>query len=177
MAYNGYGGYYNSYPQFNSNMGYQQFQQPLMQQQMMNAQQQGNEIPFSEMHFGTLKEAEAYIVPPMKSVVFYNTALGELYIKSADNMGKPNLETFKKVGMEDNAKEPVSPVLDGKDFVKMEDLKEFLRRDDLKGVLTAENTKDFVTKADLKALTDKLSELQKQVRINEILKGEDASGK
>lgn len=177
MAYNGYGGYYNSYPQFNSNMGYQQFQQPLMQQQMMSGQQQSNEIPFSEMHFGTIKEAEAHIVPPMKSVLFYNTALGEVYIKSADNMGKPMLETFKKVGMEDdNSKEPVSPVLDTKDFVKMEDLKDFLTRDDLKGVLTAENAKDFVTKQDIQGISTKLEELSKQVKINAILKGDTNNG-
>ena len=167
MAYNGYGGYYNSYPQFNSNMGYQQYQNPIMQQQVMNGQQQGNDIPFSEMHFGTFKEAEAYIVPPMKSVVFYNTALGEIYIKSADNMGKPALETFKKVVAENESEKPVSAVVDTKDFVKREDLKDFL---------TIENTKDFVTKQDIQSINNKLEDLSKQVRINAILKGDTNNG-
>jgi hypothetical protein len=176
MAYNGYGGYYNAYPQYGNTMGYQQFQQPMMQQQMMNGQQQSNEIPFSEMHFGTMKEAEAHIVSPMKSVLFFNRGLNEIYIKSADNMGNPLLETFKKVGMENNSTEPVSSQFDPKDFVKREDLNALPTKDDLKGFLTIENTKNFVTQDDIKALTDKLTELQKQVRINEILKGETNNG-
>lgn len=176
MAYNGYGGYYNSYPQFNSSMGYQQYQNPIMQQQVMSGQQQGNDIPFSEMHFGTLKEAEAYIVPPMKSVVFYNTALGEIYVKSADNMGKPVLETFKKVVAENESEKPVSAVLDTKDFVKREDLKDFLTKNELKDVLTIENTKDFVTKQDIQSINNKLEDLSKQVRINAILKGDTNNG-
>lgn len=176
MAYNGYGGYYNGYPQY-TGVGYQQFQQPIMQQQMMNAQQQTAEIPFYEMHFGTIKEAEAHIVPPMKSVLFYNTALGEVYIKSADNMGKPTLETFKKVGMENKSTEPVSSEFDPKDFATRDDLKDFLTHNDLKGLLTAENAQDFVTKQDLKTITAKIEELSKQIKINAILKGEDASGK
>ena len=93
MAYNNYGGYYG-YPQYNS-MSYQQYQQPMAQQQIMSNQQQNNEIPFSEMHFGTMKEAEAHIIAPLKSAVFYNKGLGEIYVKSADGMGNPYLETFK----------------------------------------------------------------------------------
>lgn len=176
MAYNGYGGYYNGYPQYGNTMGYQQFQQPMVQQQMMNTQQQNTEIPFSEIHFGTMKEAEAHIVAPMRSVLFFNRALNEIYIKSADNMGNPLLETFKKVGTEDKSSEVVLGEFDPKEFVKREDLNALPTKEDLKGFLTAENTKEFVTKADLKALTDKIAELQKQVRINEILKGETHNG-
>lgn len=175
MAYNGYGGYYNGYPQY-SGVGYQQFQQPMMQQQMMNTQQQNNDIPFSEMHFGTIKEAEAHIVSPMKSVLFYNTALGEVYIKSADNMGKPMLETFKKVGAENKSTEPVSSEIDLKDFATRDDLKDFLTRDDLKGLLTTENAKEFVTKQDIQGISTKLEELSKQVKINAILKGDTNNG-
>lgn len=176
MAYNGYGGYYNGYPQFSNTMGYQQFQQPMAQQQMMNAQPQNNEIPFSEVHFGTMKEAEAHIVAPMKSALFVNRGLNEMYIKSSDNMGNPSLETFKKVGTEDKSTEPVSSKFDPKEFVKRQDLNALPTKEDLKGFLTAENTKEFATKTDLKALTDKMTELQKQIRINEILKGETNNG-
>lgn len=176
MAYNGYGGYYNAYPQYGNTMGYQQFQQPMMQQQMMNGQQPNNEVPFTEVHFGTMKEAEAHIVAPMKSVLFVNRGLNEMYIKSADNMGNPSLETFKKVGAEDKSTEPVSSQFDPKEFVKREDLNALPTKEDLKGFLTAENTKEFVTKADLKALTNQLTEIEKKIRINEILKGETNNG-
>lgn len=161
MAYNGYGGYYNSYPQYSNTMGYQQFQQPIIQQQMMNSQQQNNEIPFYEVHFGTIKEAEAHIVPPMKSVCFVNRGLGEIYIKSADEMGNPLLETFKKVGIEDKSAEPKQPEIDMSQFIKSTDLEKY----------------EFVTKKDLVGINDKLAELSKKVKINEILKGGDNNGK
>ena len=52
MAYGNYTGYGYGYPQYNTNMGYQQYQNPMMQN-MVQPQQQTSEVPFSEMHFGT----------------------------------------------------------------------------------------------------------------------------
>lgn len=107
MAYNNYG-YGYSYPQYNTNMGYQNYQQPTIQ---------NRDIPFTESYYGTMKEAEAYIVPPMKSVLFINKANNEIYVKSADAMGNPAFETFKRVGIEEP---PKQPAFDTEMFVKKE---------------------------------------------------------
>lgn len=182
MAYNNYGGFGYGYPQYNSGlMGYQQFNQPInqqqmMQQQAMQPQNQNLDVPFAENHYGTLKEAESYIVSPGKSVSFVNKALGEIYVKSTDQMGNPMFEVFKKVATEKNTTESVSSEFDPKDFVKQDDLKDFLTRDDLQGVLTAEKAKDFVTKQDIQKISSKLEELNKRIKIASILKEENANG-
>ena len=49
--------------------------------------------------------------------------------------------------------------------------------DELKGFITHEDTKFFVTKEDLKSIETKLDQLQKQINIKNILKGEDQNGK
>ena len=157
MAYNNYGGYYG-YPQYNT-MSYQQYQQPMVQQQMVNSQQQNNEIPFSETYFGTLKEAEGKLVAPMKSAMFYNKAHGEIYIKSVDAMGNPYLETFKKVVIENNAPKQQTSEFDPKNFVKTEDLKGFITKNDLK---------DFLTVNDFDQIMQEIDRLKKRVQINEI---------
>lgn len=166
MAYNPYGSYYG-YPQYNS-MSYQQYQQPVMQQQMMNSQQPNNEIPFTEMHFGTMKEAEAHIIAPLKSAVFYNKGLGEIYVKSADGMGNPYLETFKKVGVENNTPKVETSEFDPKNFVKIEDLKGFITKNDLK---------DFLTVNDFDQIMQEIDRLKKRIQINEIEKKGNANGK
>lgn len=136
-----------------------------------------SDVPFSEVRFGTLDEAKAYIVPPLKAVMFINKDFSECYVKSADNMGKPSLETFKMSKTEDYSQTGVSTVLDPKEFVKMQDLEGLATKDDLKAFLTADNTQNFVTKDDIKVLTDKIEQLQKQVKINAILKGDEVNGK
>lgn len=169
MAYNTYGNYgYGMYPQYNANMGYQQYQQPMVQQQMVNSQQQNNEIPFSEMHFGTMKEAEAHIVAPMKSAVFYNKGLGEIYVKSADGMGNPYLETFKKIIVENNTQKVETNEFDPKNFVKSEDLKGFITKNDLK---------DFLTVNDFDQIMQEIDRLKKRIQINEIEKKGNINGK
>lgn len=157
MAYGNYGNYsYNGYQQYP--MGYQQYQQPMAQNMM---QQQVSDNPFPEAHFGTIKEAEGHIVAPNKSVAFYNSPLGEIYIKTADNMGNPSLITFKRVN---NQQETQAPQFDPNLFVKRDELGQFITKNDLG---------DFTTKDDLKDLYAKLDILQRQIKIKEIEKGAD----
>lgn len=132
MAYNNYGGFSYGYPQYNPNMGYQQFQQNMgqPQQQMMQPQQQGNDMPFAEVLFGNLKEAEARVVYPNKSICFVNNALGEIYVKSADNMGNQSFRTYKDTGFEQKIEES-KPEIDTKSFIKREELKDYITFDDL----------------------------------------------
>ena len=163
MNYNNYsyGGY--GYSPYNANMGYQNYQQPIAQpqQQIIQPQAQNNDIPFSEMHFGNLKEAEAYIVAPMKSVLFLNKAEGEIYVKSADNMGNPSFMTYKQVGIDKHSAEEEKFALDTKDFVKTDMLKDFVTKDDMKAL-------DF--KDDIDKINGKLSGFETKLeRMNKLI--------
>lgn len=167
MAYNPYGTYgYGMYPQYNANMGYQNFQQPTMQspmaqQQMVQPQNQNNDIPFSEMHFGNLKEAEAYIVAPMKSVCFVNNALGEIYVKSADNMGNPSFKTYKQVGVENNPSNTQTLEIDPKELVRKSDLSDFATIKDLNNFANKQNVEEINSK--LVGLENQLKEINKVI--------------
>lgn len=179
MYNNSYMGNSYSSPMYNSyGQGYGMYQpqtmQPRQTQPTMTPQQ---DVPFSDVRFGTIDEAKAYIVMPNRSVMFINRNVGEFYIKTANNMGEPVLESFKYTKLEDLSSEPLKAEIDTKDFVKMQDLDGLATKDDLKVFLTADNTKNFVTRDDIKVLTDKIEQLQKQVRINAILKGDDTNGK
>ena len=170
MAYGNYNNYsYNGYPY--SPMSYQQYQQPQMAQNTM--QQQMNDNPFAEAHFGTIKEAEGHIVAPNKSVIFLNNPLGEIYIKTADNMGNPSLITFKRVN---NQPEPQQAQFDPNIFVKRNEFEEFINKNTKVEVLTKEDLKDFITKGDLEALYNKIDVLQRKIDIRQIERGGLANG-
>ena len=169
MAYGNYGNYsYNGYQQYP--MSYQQYQQPMAQTMM---QQQVSDNPFPEAHFGTIKEAEGHIVAPNKSVAFYNSPLGEIYIKTADNMGNPSLITFKRVN---NQQETQTPQFDPNMYVKRNEFDEFVNKNTKIEVITKEDLKDFITKGDLEALYKKIDVLQRKINIREIEKGAGDNG-
>lgn len=157
---------YNSTPYYQPYS--QQGQQTVQPQQPMQYQ----EVPFSEVRYGTIDEAKAYIVGPSKSVMFINRDTSEFYIKSADNMGKPSLETFKYSKSTSNSTQPVSGEIDHTEPARERDMKDFVKRNELEPFLTAENAKDFVKKSDIKALTDKIEVLQKQISIANMVKRE-----
>ena len=162
--YNGNYGYGGNYPY--TPMSYQLYQQQPMAQNMM--QQQVSDNPFAEAHFGTIKEAEGHIVAPNKSVAFYNSPLGEIYIKTADNMGNPSLITFKRVN---NQPEPQQVQFDPNMFVKRDEFNEFINKNKQTEVITKEDLKDFITKGDLEALYNKIDGSQRKIDIRQIEKG------
>ena len=156
--------YFGQYPNYNQNynppyMNYQNPMQnsvkPIMQQQVQQ------DLPFAEVRYGTLDEAKGYIVFPTKSVMFIDRNLGELYIKSANQMGEPTLEefTFKKKTNKEEIKQEV---------VKEEKINfdDFVKVDDLKGLVKEE---------DFKALNNRIDKLQKL--FDKIAEGEVKHGK
>lgn len=171
MYNNGYMNY--GYSPYGSagNYGYSgtPYYQPYTQQGQQNVQNQQpmqyQEVPFSEVRYGTIDEAKAYIVGPNKSVMFINRDTSEFYIKSADNMGKPSLETFKYSKSTSNSTQSVSGENDPTEPARERDMKDFVKRNELEPFITTENAKNFVTKSDLKELTDKMNILQKQMSI------------
>lgn len=150
-----------NYPYLN-NQNYGMYQQPTYQQQQMMQQTQqyapSNNLPFNDIKFATLKEAEAYMVLPNTKVMFMDRDNSVFYIKSADSLGKSTLEGFKFTRIEDESTQSVSPQIDTKDFVRKEDMKSFLA-----GFITKDDIKDFITKDELKGIDSKLETFQKQI--------------
>lgn len=147
-----------NYP-YNYYQNYGAYQPTYQSQQMAPIVQQPieQEMPFSEVRYGTRAEAEARVVFPNRSIMFIDKNLREIYIKSANQMGEPSFQefTFKEKEAEKQVEE-----------VKI-DTQNFLTKDD---------AKDFLKKGDLKTIEEKLDFLEKQVKINKILKGEDKNG-
>lgn len=165
MAYSPYGNYgYGMYPQYNANMGYQNFQQPLgqqMQQPMVQPQTQNSDIPFAEVLFGNLKEAEARVVYPNKSVCFVNNALGEIYVKSADGMGNQAFKTYKQVDVENNTSNTQTLVVDPLKCVTKDDLVGFARVEDLNVFANKKNVEEINSK--LVGVENQLKEINKVI--------------
>jgi len=84
-----YGGYTSPYPQ----MGYQQqLTQPMAQQPQQMPQVAQPTMPQMNSTIVWVKqrrEAEDYLVAPNNSVVFMDEAMTHLYMKSADQFGRP----------------------------------------------------------------------------------------
>lgn len=153
--------YTSPYGFYGQPYGNYQMQQMQTRQQMPMEQAQNQDIPFSEVRYGTLDEAKGYIVAPSRAVMFIDQDNSQFYIKRADSMGKPYLESYKYSSMDKLPSEPKTP-LQGSDFgVKPEQLKDFLTKKDIEG---------FITKNDLSEIYTKLDQLQKKIQINEMIK-------
>ncbi len=162
--------YMNNMQYTPSYMGYQQpymsYQQPQMQprQQMPMEQTHNQDVPFSDVRYGTLDEAKGYIVAPNRAIMFIDQDKSQFYIKRADSMGKPYLETYKYSSMDNLPSESKTPDSTPDFAVKPEQLKDFLTKKDIEG---------FITQKDLAEIYTKLDQLQKKIKINEMIKEGD----
>ena len=152
--YTPYNGYVQPY------MAYQQQYQNRQPVQMQHQQQEPQQdIPFSEVRYGTLDQAKGYIVMPNRAVMFIDQDKSEFYINRADAMGKPYLETYKYYPLSNlPQKEKTSPQqgdFDGKSQ-QSEDF------------LTKKDAESFLTKQDLDEVYKKLEQLQKKIQINKM---------
>ena len=167
-----------SYPNYGYGVGYgtnpyfQGYQQPYQQNQFMNTNRQEQsqpiqnlqpfqDIPFSDVRYGTVDEAKGYIVAPNRAVMFIDQDKSQFYIKRADAMGKPTLESYKYSSLDKLSKETQTQPTELNLFVKREELNDFLTKKDLNGFLTAK---------DLTEINEKLAKMQKQLEINKIEK-------
>lgn len=150
--------YYNPYygNQYMSQFGNQY---PQFQQQKQYAVQPQQEQTFQGIKFLTADEIKAYIVLPNTSEILVDKSNAIAHIKSADAMGQSSTRMFK---FEEISELPQSkaevPTIDTSSFITREEIKDFLRREDLK------------------TIDDKLTMLEKQIKIEKILKGEDDNG-
>lgn len=123
-------------------------QQPIIQTQ----QQVVAPCPFQDVRFVNEKEADAFIVMAGQKVLLIDSANQKMWIKSADNMGTSNTETYRFERVEN---EPV-----GSSEQQKIDTSNFVIRKDLENV---------ATKDELVAVKESIKELEKQVRISQIL--------
>ncbi len=119
-----YGNMYGQGQQYN-------MQQPMQQPQMVQPQQPMQyEMPIQYVGYGTLKEAEAYILMPNAKAIFIDKTNGMYYEKASNNEGQSFIKHFKEVAnqgekaSEKQAKQE-SPI-DYSAFVKKEDLGSFV---------------------------------------------------
>ena len=164
--------YYTGYMPTYMNYGTQQMQNRPIQQTMAQPVQQPvqpqpqQDLALREFRYGTFDEAKSHIVGPMGYAIFVDRAKNEIYIKTANQMGEPALETLKYTKTEKYSSQPVSPEFDPKELVKTGDLKNFITFEELE-------SKSFATKQDLAGISKQLEQLQKKIDLTQILKGEN----
>lgn len=165
MYNNNYMGY-GQYPQYNPNymQGYQAYQQqvqrPMQQPMQQTAQQEQSQgIPFSEVRYGTLDEAKGHIVMPNRAIMFINRGVGEFYIKSANSMGEPTLETYKYTSINEVSNKEPEQTKENPSYVKREELKDYITLDDLNQIE--------------KHLNDVEKKVDKALRIREVIGGQE----
>lgn len=100
------------------------------------------ESPFQDVRLVNEKEANEYIVLPNSKALLMDVNAKTFWIKSADSLGKLTIEKYNFEKVEDVDEQPqVAPI----------------------------NTEMFATKDDLSALTEQITKLEKQIKINQIL--------
>lgn len=126
---------------------------PVAQQPMVQPQQPVvAPCPFQDVRFVNEKEADAFIVMAGQKVLLIDSANQKMWIKSADNMGTSTTETYRFERVEN---EPV-----GTNEQQKIDTTNFVVRKDLENV---------ATKDELASIKETIKELEKQVRISQIL--------
>jgi hypothetical protein len=155
---------YNTQPYASYGYNGYGYQSPVTQQVQKPVQPQ--DFPFSVVRFGTLDEAKGHIVPPSKAIMFIKSDFSELYVKSADAMGNPALETFKCSRVNENPTLPQTPALDTEIFAKREELKNFVTADDIKALPTREDMDNFAKK--MHSMEDEIKKLN---RLTELIGG------
>ena len=93
--------YYNGYYPYNSNyQTQQQYQQPTYQAQQQVFQPQVNNL--ATAYVNGLEGAKTYVVLPNQTFFLFDNEKGMLFVKSVDNQGKCNMDTYYKNKVQEN---------------------------------------------------------------------------
>lgn len=146
--------YLNPYGRTNYNLNnYVQPQYPAQPQQMMQqqvAQQPQQQIQYEmPIHYGTIKEAEAYILFPNQKAIFIDKANGMIYEKICGQDGQSFITHFKRVDIK-GENQAVEPTKDTSTI----DLSNYVERKELGA---------FVSLNQYNELKDMFEKLQKQI--------------
>lgn len=108
--------------------------------------------PFSDVRFANEKEADGFMVLAGQKVLLIDSANQKMWIKSADNMGTSTTETYRFERVEN---QPM-----GSSEQQKIDINNFVVRKDLENV---------ATKDELLSIKETIKELEKRVKISQIL--------
>ena len=186
---NSYGNGY--YPYMYGQYGYQQYPQYQGTQSRQSAQQsQQFDLPILDIKFVTSEEAKSYIVFPNTNVLLIDRQNKIAYLKSADNLGQSSMRGFRyeeEVPENENTQNKNQEQLkesqqlnqapiDTNIFVKKEELGELLTNADINGIVRKDDLKNFITKEEYQNLITQIDNLQRQLKINDMLES-DKNGK
>jgi len=134
-----YGNMYGQGQQYNR-------QQPIQQQPMAQPQQTPMqfEMPIQFVGYGSLKEAEAYILNPNAKGIFIDRSNNMYYEKICNNDGLSYIKYFKEVKPNEEKQEPKETM----------DYSIFAKKEDLGGFVSVKQYNDLVSK---------IEALQKQI--------------
>ena len=99
---------------------------------------------------------------PNMSVMFIDPDKSEVYVRKADQVGKQALETYKYSSLDKSLNNNETKPTEPENFVKPEQLKDFLTLKDLD---------EFITYKDLEKINSKLDQLEKKLKISQIIDG------
>ena len=163
MNYNNnfYGGYSNG--RYLSAPAYSMpsYQPNYMQQAN---QEQANGIFFNHIRYVNQNEMASYVVLPNNTDMIIDRTNGIVQIKSADQMGNSFTRNFKfeeinEQNINKAQEQEKKPDIDLSGYVKTEDLKDFIKVDALESFT--------------KQINDKLTDLEKKIRVKEIMEGKE----
>lgn len=147
FGYNNYGGAY--IPQAQQ----RPMTMPMTQQQMAQPQQpMVAPCPFQDVRFVNEKEANGFLVLPNQKVLLIDNENKKMWVKFADSMGTSTTETYHFERVED--------IETGTETISQIDTLNFAMRKDLE---------NCVTKDELISIRETIKELEKQVKISQIL--------
>lgn len=135
--------------------------QPYMQP---TAQEIANGIFFNHIRYVNKNEMASYVVLPNNTDMIIDKENGVVQIKSADQMGNSFTRNFKfeEINEQPTDKSQTEQKLaesELKDYVKKEDLADFIKTDALEAVS--------------KQLNEKLTDLEKKIKVKEIMEGKE----
>ena len=152
--YFGYNGLYQPSQPFYQGQQLQCSQPSQMAQNTQSMPKDIKDIPISEIRIASEQEARGYMLPLNTRVVFKDRDKNRIYVKGVNYQGQAELKIYDLTEVDKDTKENV----DGGNFVDKEELK------------------NFATKTDISTLAKQIVELQKQIKIKEIL-GSDTEPK
>jgi hypothetical protein len=103
---------------------------------------------YSPVVYTTEEEIKAYILQPNEQISGFDAEKSVLYIKTADNLGRPNLKKYR-----------YEEIFENENIVQPVNIENMVSKDDLK---------DLATKEDINLLQEKYTELEKMIKIKQV---------
>lgn len=133
--YMGYQPYYQQpVPDQLTQLRMQQQNQPMQNVQPMPIQPQAMQQPISQpsmqnngiIWVSSKQEADGYLIAPGSAVALWDSSAPVIYLRQADNTGKPSTKVYDLVERADSQTPPQAPKIDWSNFITRDELEEIL---------------------------------------------------